>query len=159
MLLCCSDFLYSLTSCDCLVWFWLKSSSLPRYCAFFFLMIRRPPRSTLDRSSAASDVYKRQLLSCLQPPPKHPPWDSVPQIPILLMLNLGNIACNCLLYTSPSPRDRTRSRMPSSAWKKKTHITQYKTIMFNHGVDEVMYKQQPNTYLNRHNITQSIQWS
>ena len=26
------------------------------------------------------------------------------------------IACNtCLLYTSPSPRDRTRSRMPSSA--------------------------------------------
>ena len=25
-------------------------------------MIRRPPRSTLDRSSAASDVYKRQGL-------------------------------------------------------------------------------------------------
>ena len=24
-------------------------------------------------------------------------------------------ACTCLLYTSPSPRDRTRSRMPSSA--------------------------------------------
>ena len=24
-------------------------------------------------------------------------------------------SCNCLLYTSPSPRDRTRSRMPSSA--------------------------------------------
>ena len=30
---------------------------------FFFLMKRRPPRSTLDRSSAASDVYKRQALS------------------------------------------------------------------------------------------------
>ena len=28
----------------------------------FFLMIRRPPRSTLDRSSAASDVYKRQAI-------------------------------------------------------------------------------------------------
>ena len=26
-------------------------------------MIPRPPRSTLDRSSAASDVYKRQVLS------------------------------------------------------------------------------------------------
>ena len=26
-------------------------------------MIRRPPRSTLDRSSAASDVYKRQALT------------------------------------------------------------------------------------------------
>ena len=25
------------------------------------------------------------------------------------------ILCICLLYTSPSPRDRTRSRMPSSA--------------------------------------------
>src|SRR5678815_2604274 len=30
----------------------------------FFLMIRRPPRSTLDRSSAASDVYKRQHTLC-----------------------------------------------------------------------------------------------
>eukprot|EP00826_Nyctotherus_ovalis_P034292 TRINITY_DN2832_c0_g4_i2.p1 TRINITY_DN2832_c0_g4~~TRINITY_DN2832_c0_g4_i2.p1 ORF type:complete len:262 (-),score=73.79 TRINITY_DN2832_c0_g4_i2:134-886(-) len=28
-------------------------------------MIRRPPRSTLDRSSAASDVYKRQVLGML----------------------------------------------------------------------------------------------
>ena len=27
----------------------------------------------------------------------------------------GIITNNCLLYTSPSPRDRTRSRMPSSA--------------------------------------------
>ena len=28
----------------------------------------------------------------------------------------GSYLCNtCLLYTSPSPRDRTRSRMPSSA--------------------------------------------
>ena len=35
---------------------------LPVYVFFFFLMIRRPPRSTLDRSSAASDVYKRQAL-------------------------------------------------------------------------------------------------
>ena len=29
---------------------------------FFFLMIRRPPRSTRKESSAASDVYKRQNL-------------------------------------------------------------------------------------------------
>ena len=27
----------------------------------------------------------------------------------------GNRPQTCLLYTSPSPRDRTRSRMPSSA--------------------------------------------
>ena len=25
------------------------------------------------------------------------------------------LSCNCLLYTSPSPRDRQKSRMPSSA--------------------------------------------
>ena len=28
---------------------------------------------------------------------------------------IGDLLKNCLLYTSPSPRDRTRSRMPSSA--------------------------------------------
>ena len=28
---------------------------------------------------------------------------------------LSALDTNCLLYTSPSPRDRTRSRMPSSA--------------------------------------------
>ena len=27
----------------------------------------------------------------------------------------NELPLNCLLYTSPSPRDRTRSRMPSSA--------------------------------------------
>ena len=32
---------------------------------FFFLRIRRPPRSTQSRSSAASDVYKRQFPSLL----------------------------------------------------------------------------------------------
>ena len=32
------------------------------FSCFFCLMLRRPPRSTLDRSSAASDVYKRQNI-------------------------------------------------------------------------------------------------
>ena len=40
---------------------------------FFFLMIPRPPRSTQSRSSAASDVYKRQhLLSGVKPPAYEP---------------------------------------------------------------------------------------
>ena len=30
-------------------------------------------------------------------------------------LSANQIGIPCLLYTSPSPRDRTRSRMPSSA--------------------------------------------
>ena len=33
----------------------------------------------------------------------------------LIKLNIFNFIIGCLLYTSPSPRDRTRSRMPSSA--------------------------------------------
>ena len=35
---------------------------------------------------------------------------------ILILSGFGTaLALTCLLYTSPSPRDRTRSRMPSSA--------------------------------------------
>ncbi len=37
----------------------------------------------------------------------------------------------CPLYTSPSPRDRTRSRMPSSASTKKQHRN-YNTLSFHH---------------------------
>ena len=90
---------------------WLPWSTV----VFFFLMIRRPPRSTLDRSSAASDVYKRQALrrTCAAAD-RHHHCD-----PLLLHLrggaDLRSGADHCLLYTSPSPRDRTRSRMPSSA--------------------------------------------
>ena len=53
-----------------------------------------------------SAVRLAQLLSRTAPPPP------------LLLLTSGVVAawCGaCLLYTSPSPRDRTRSRMPSSA--------------------------------------------
>ena len=42
------------------------------------------------------------------------PWPA----PIAVKISLGLhafVAWLCLLYTSPSPRDRTRSRMPSSA--------------------------------------------
>ena len=34
---------------------------------------------------------------------------------ILIFWSARNQACNCLLYTSPSPRDQRGSRMPSSA--------------------------------------------
>ena len=82
---------------------------------FFFLMIRRPPRSTLDRSSAASDVYKRQrcgepIWGTLENAAKEKGFSDLEIIKFVSDLN--NL---CLLYTSLSPRDRTRSRMPSSA--------------------------------------------
>eukprot|EP00657_Telonema_sp_P-1_P008951 TRINITY_DN3150_c0_g1_i1.p1 TRINITY_DN3150_c0_g1~~TRINITY_DN3150_c0_g1_i1.p1 ORF type:complete len:117 (-),score=62.31 TRINITY_DN3150_c0_g1_i1:57-407(-) len=115
---------------------------------FFFLMIRRPPRSTQSRSSAASDVYKRQLLVLLHPllpyrvellefqhvsflnpqPLSRLPGPHCLSPPVLLVLpqllessrrslrlQVLALPLTCLLYTSPSPRDRTRSRMPSSA--------------------------------------------
>eukprot|EP00658_Telonema_sp_P-2_P021982 TRINITY_DN18772_c0_g1_i6.p1 TRINITY_DN18772_c0_g1~~TRINITY_DN18772_c0_g1_i6.p1 ORF type:complete len:100 (+),score=16.62 TRINITY_DN18772_c0_g1_i6:135-434(+) len=98
-------------------------------------MIRQPPRSTLSSSSAASDVYKRQVLnhsglhhsstrslrdSCLDR------LGSVTKLPILSLPAAASNRCpahsglwrcwsssrdkhtgnsTCLLYTSPSPRD------------------------------------------------------
>ena len=41
--------------------------------------------------------------------------DSAPQIDRPRDPSHGDLSCNCLLYTSPSPRDLSTSRMPSSA--------------------------------------------
>ena len=113
---------------------------------FFFLMGRRPPRSTQGRSSAASDVYKRQEHERGLDDTRHPRrrfevadigldgrqrarrrigrsvaehlqqrlhLDRIAQWRArAVRLDVANI---CLLYTSPSPRDRTRPRLPSSA--------------------------------------------
>src|SRR5665811_1674845 len=46
----------------------------------------------------------------------HPVWYHFHACTSAVATNLGKeLFKNCLLYTSPSPRDRTRSRMPSSA--------------------------------------------
>ena len=53
-----------------------------------------------DAANWAHNAY----LNCITPPPpRKPPVNDAGETP------------PCLLYTSPSPRDRTRSRMPSSA--------------------------------------------
>ena len=78
-------------------------------------MIRRPPRSTLDRSSAASDVYKRQDTELTTEDLKFLSEEFKKKVKSVLGSEFPDDAKACLLYTSPSPRDRTRSRMPSSA--------------------------------------------
>ena len=52
-------------------------------------MIRRPPRSPLDRSSAASDVYKRQSIALAA--------EATGLSPVLLA------AANICIYTSANP--------------------------------------------------------
>ena len=42
-------------------------------------------------------------------------WLYVMHLPPIMLLQIWMSGWPCLLYTSPSPRDRTRSRMPSSA--------------------------------------------
>ena len=46
---------------------------------------------------------------------KQPDWTGKVTLDKNLLKALVEKVKGCLLYTSPSPRDRTRSRMPSSA--------------------------------------------
>ena len=41
--------------------------------------------------------------------------EDVPKVYDALTVNQNGLTLDCLLYTSPSPRDRVLSRMPSSA--------------------------------------------
>eukprot|EP00831_Metopus_contortus_P038842 TRINITY_DN30478_c0_g2_i1.p1 TRINITY_DN30478_c0_g2~~TRINITY_DN30478_c0_g2_i1.p1 ORF type:complete len:106 (+),score=41.04 TRINITY_DN30478_c0_g2_i1:108-425(+) len=105
-------------------------------------MIRRPPRSTQGVSSAASDVYKRQYQRRVHGDEKGTPirfllkdnlesLDKAGIKKIFLLISgervedviedieeefaISGSNKPCLLYTSPSPRDLSTSRMPSSA--------------------------------------------
>src|SRR5664280_3747837 len=61
-------------------------------------MIRRPPRSTLSSSSAASDVYKRQHYA------KGTPSSSLSQTPTGCKRTVsGTISLPCSGYFSPFP--------------------------------------------------------
>ena len=56
------------------------------------------PQSSTSTFTITIPVYKKEVLAVLIKNPKD-----------------GSVFYTCLLYTSPSPRDRQRSRMPSSA--------------------------------------------
>ena len=77
-----------------------------------------------DREQAARDWYKKvqniaDLIRLERSVAQKCRKKSTPNIAYLsnTQKNVENVERNvdCLLYTSPSPRDRTRSRMPSSA--------------------------------------------
>ena len=69
-------------------------------------MIRRPPRSTLSSSSAASDVYKRQLLRCVLSVAK----DSIPYSLILRF----RITSGLLVISTSTAAGRLANRI---TWK------------------------------------------
>eukprot|EP00656_Telonema_subtile_P026061 TRINITY_DN28053_c0_g1_i1.p1 TRINITY_DN28053_c0_g1~~TRINITY_DN28053_c0_g1_i1.p1 ORF type:complete len:358 (-),score=99.28 TRINITY_DN28053_c0_g1_i1:56-1006(-) len=78
-----------------------------------------PSKSKINRLQAALDVDIPNLIKMVPglsaPEPTKAadnPFDAADAPPAQADI--------CLLYTSPSPRDRTRYRMPSSACKKKT---------------------------------------
>ena len=72
----------------------------------------------LDNKHAGSSGPAYSPVGCIPDTPRiakiHPSLLSPTEIVCMIMANRKNLYV-CLLYTSPSPRDRTRSRMPSSA--------------------------------------------
>ena len=84
----------------------------------------------MEEQFVHSDIYIKEILEevktiALVGASSNPEKDSYKVMKFLLEKNyevypvnpneIGKSILGCLLYTSPSPRDRTRSRMPSSA--------------------------------------------
>ena len=71
-------------------------------------------RLLLDEALAAR---RRKSVNRSEPEPPPPPLEvgEILQTVQTLLLKLIRQNETCLLYTSPSPRDRQKSRMPSSA--------------------------------------------
>ena len=84
-------------------------------------MIRRPPRSTLDRSSAASDVYKRQAYDR---------WWEGRKLWGALVNNSRNLALklNALLQ-DPEERAYFRVLIPTYAHVLAAHLLREKTAL------------------------------
>ena len=95
-------------SLQSLPWFWSDSSS-PAAVISRDVVNARPYLDT--RSSCTPYLQQPAMSAPLSTPNMVPTRDLSPALPLPSTLGQST----CLLYTSPSPRDRTRSRMPSSA--------------------------------------------
>ena len=76
-------------------------SSAPSQAIWWAALYTRLSREDGDKPESDSIANQRALLEDFAA--RHPDLQVIGQY------------SDCLLYTSPSPRDRTRSRMPSSA--------------------------------------------
>ena len=89
-------------------------------CTIFISAVSVPNFSFLTTSAHATTKavpdykVKAALLAQFLRYVKWPETDSKSEGDIVVGI-IGEDPYGCLLYTSPSPRDRTRSRMPSSA--------------------------------------------
>ena len=89
-------------------------------------MIRRPPRSTLDRSSAASDVYKRQVIL-------------LRQLQALLRVLLGS------LQVVPFVADASQAKIGAVSY---THLRAHETVL--DLVCRLLLEQKNTYYINAH---------
>src|SRR5680860_609604 len=121
-------------------------------------MIRRPPRSTQSRSSAASDVYKRQVSAMVRiciGAEKHPSMhqskhrmhESMGRVDEAIALSTmyaanhlnGIAAIICLTETGATPRlmSSIKSSLPIYALSRH-HTTQHRVVMYR-GVQTVPF--------------------
>eukprot|EP01015_Nassula_variabilis_P013466 TRINITY_DN21085_c0_g1_i1.p3 TRINITY_DN21085_c0_g1~~TRINITY_DN21085_c0_g1_i1.p3 ORF type:complete len:130 (+),score=22.39 TRINITY_DN21085_c0_g1_i1:76-465(+) len=70
-------------------------------------------QAKLDYALKYEEMFKKKEPSKNENPKFYPPY--TPPQHIARPPNSAGESSNCLLYTSPSPRDRQKSRMPSSA--------------------------------------------
>src|SRR5678810_1409372 len=93
-------------------------------------MIRRPPRSTLDRSSAASDVYKRQVVLPAVVPEIERPGADQGQHPVsythLRAHETGrNLVCRLLLEKKKNKNHVNSTQQNNKAAKNKMATLSY----------------------------------
>eukprot|EP00658_Telonema_sp_P-2_P054657 TRINITY_DN43486_c0_g1_i2.p1 TRINITY_DN43486_c0_g1~~TRINITY_DN43486_c0_g1_i2.p1 ORF type:complete len:149 (-),score=25.29 TRINITY_DN43486_c0_g1_i2:305-751(-) len=80
-------------------------------------MIRRPPRSTLSSSSAASDVYKRQLLNQSYRELQHMYGEKCGEV-VVLRRRLDEAQSGCVGSGSSFPRRVESGSLPRAQYRR-----------------------------------------